>query len=124
MADLLAQASAWLETQRTQHCASVIAYQRGSESIQLSASVGRTVFETHDEAGSVLRTESRDYLILAGDLTLGLPKPGDRIREAQGQQVLVYEVTQFGSEPCWRYSDPYRQTLRVHTKLVDVEAAP
>ena len=50
-----------------------------------------------------------------------MPQRGDRIRETQGQQVFVYEVTAPGKEPVWRYSDPYRKTLRVHTKQTDVE---
>jgi len=29
-----------------------------------------------------------------------------------------------GKEPAWRYSDPYRKTLRIHTKHVDTEVAP
>jgi hypothetical protein len=120
--DLLETASAWLDGQRKKHLSQVVAYQRGEQSIEVLATIGKTVFEVDDGAGAMLRVESRDYLILTSDLTLGLPQRGDRSRETQGTQVCVYEVMAPGNEPYFRYSDPYRKTLRVHTKQVDVEA--
>ena len=39
----------------------------------------------------------------------------------QAGQTFVYEVIRPGDEPCWRWSDSYRQTLRIHTKQVDQE---
>ena len=127
MADLLQQASAWLEEKRTQHAAQTVCYARGSQSKDLVATIGKTTFEVDDGYGVLVRHESRDFLMLAADLTLGgtptLPQRGDRIRETQAGQVFVYEVTAPGKEPCWRYSDAYRKTLRIHTKQVDTEAA-
>lgn len=127
MADLLQKASDWLEVQRTRHAASTVEYVHGSRSAQVIASVGKTTFEVDDGYGVLVRHESRDFLVLAADLVLDgkatLPERGDRIRETQGGQVFVYEVTAPGKEPCWRYSDAYRKTLRVHTKQVATEAA-
>lgn len=128
MADLLEQASNWLEDQRTRHVSRVVTYARGEQSAQLPATIGKTTFEVDDGYGVLVRHESRDFLILAADLVLGgqtmLPDRGDRIRETQGGTVFVYEVSAPGKEPCWRYSDPYRKTLRVHTKQIDTETAP
>jgi len=128
MADLLAQGSAWLEAQRTAHMTRTVSYQRGAESLEVAATVGKTVFEVDKGYGIVERLEARDYLVLAGDLVLGgqpaLPKAGDRVREVQGTAAFVYEVMAPGNESCWRYSDPYRQTLRIHTKLVATENVP
>ena len=131
MADLLQKASAWLEDQRVKHMTQTVVYQRGSDTVELPATIGETVFQIDDGGGALLRIESRDYLILAVDLVLGgppatsiQPRRGDRIRETVGTQVFVYEVVGPGDEPCWRWSDSYRQTLRVHTKQVDTEAAP
>ena len=128
MADLLQQASDWLEEKRTQHASRAISYVRGAQSVDLPATIGKTTFEVDDGYGVLVRHESRDFLVLAADLVLDgapvLPQRGDRVRETQGQQVFVYEVTAPGKEPCWRYSDPYRKTLRIHSKQVDVEAAP
>jgi hypothetical protein len=50
-----------------------------------------------------------------------LPERGDAIREQQDGKVYVYEVMAPGKEACWRWSDPYRQTLRIHTKQVGTE---
>lgn len=127
MADLLDKASAWLQDQRHRFLCSLVVYQRGAHAVELAATIGRTVFEQADEYGIVQKTESRDFLIRTSDLVIGgttvLPKPGDRIRESSGTQTFVYEVmtpTQRGESP-WRYSDPQRRTLRIHTKLIATE---
>ncbi len=126
MANLLQQASDWLEAKRTQYAAGVVCYVRGGQSADVSATVGNTTFEVDDGYGVLVRHESRDYLVLAADLkfaeTPTLPQRGDLVRETQGGTVFVYEVTAPGNEPCWRYSDPYRKTLRIHSKQVDTEA--
>jgi len=132
MSGLLEKGSNWLEVQRHEHLTRTVVYQRGSESVELAATVGRTLFEQADEFGVVHRTESRDFLVRAADLVLegipALPKAGDRIRETAGDQTFVYEVMAFGSptggrpEPPFRYSDPYRRTLRIHTKHVGTES--
>jgi len=127
MTDLLAQGAAWLEAQRHAHCTSAVAYVRGEASVDLLATIGRTIFEQSDAYGIVERTEARDFLVRAEDLVLdgavALPERGDRVRETVGAQVLVYEVMAPGNEPHYRYSDAYRWTLRIHTKHVDTEEA-
>jgi len=54
-------------------------------------------------------------LVLADDLVLDavttLPERGDVIEEPAGTITLLYEVMAPGNEPCWRYSDAYRQSL-------------
>ena len=125
MADLLEQAAGWLDGMRAQHLSRRVVYSRGDDSVEVAATIGRTVFEIDDGSGAVVQWESRDFLITAGDLVLGgevvEPEPGDKIREEQDSKVHVYEVMAPGKERCWRYSDPYRRTLRVHTKQVDVQ---
>lgn len=127
MTDLLEKGSTWLEDQRTRHLTRLVTYQRGANSVEIKATVGRTVFEQADDFGVIQKTESRDFLALAADLVLNgervLPKAGDHAREVQGDQVFVYEVMAPGTEPPFRYSDAYRQTLRIHTKHVATEGA-
>jgi hypothetical protein len=127
VADLLKQASAWLDGMRKAHLSGAVTYSRGKRSVEVQATIGRTVFETADAYGVVERSESRDFLILAADLVLDgqavLPERGDRIREADGEKVYVYEVMAPGKEPEWRWSDDYRRTLRIHTKQVATEPA-
>lgn len=125
MADLLEQGSAFLEDQRHRHMTRPVTYRRGTDDVTLTATIGRTVFEQADDRGLVNRLESRDFLIRAEDLLLAgapeLPKAGDVVREEQGGRTFVYEVMAPGGEPPFRFSDPYRRTLRVHTKHVGTE---
>ena len=125
MADLLETGSNWLEDQRTKHATRSVTYQRGVDSVSVQATIGRTVFEVDNGHGVLERIESRDFLILVADLVLVgwavLPTRGDRIRETQGAVTYVYEVMAPGKEPEWRWSDPYRKTLRIHTKQIDTE---
>ena len=121
MADLLGRASDWLESQRTRFATRIVIYQRRDQQADVAATIGKTVFDLDDGAGAVTREESRDYLILTADLPFGLPQRGDRIDEAQNGQTIVYEVVGPGHEPCWRYSDPNRKAVRVHTKQVDTQ---
>jgi len=123
MSDLLQQGSDWLEDQRTRHATRIVTYHRGLASIDVSATVGRTVFEVVGASGVAEKIEARDYLLLAADLVIDdqrtLPNRGDRIRETVGSTSFLYEVMAPGREPHYRYSDPYRKTLRIHTKHVD-----
>jgi hypothetical protein len=123
--DLLERAMSWLDGRRRQYVGREVVYQRDQQTLTVPATIGRTVFETVDQYGVVVRSESRDFLISASDLALGgvmvVPERGDRIRESQGEDTFVYEVLAPGQEPCWRYSDPYRQTLRIHTAQVGQE---
>ena len=125
MTDLLEQASAWLDWMRVKHLARPVTYCRGEQSVEVQATVGRTVFQVADTYGVVEQSESRDFLILACDLVLGgavtLPERGDRIREAQDGKTFVYEVMAPGKEPHYRFSDVYRRTLRIHTRQIAVE---
>lgn len=126
--DILEDGARWLEDQRLKFMSRKVIYRRAAASIEVNATVGKTVFEIDNGSGVRERIEARDYLIAANELVLGgnpaLPKRGDHIRETQGLTVFVYEVLAPGKEPEWRYSDPYRQTLRIHTKFVGTEAAP
>ena len=116
--DMLKDALAWLESQRKNHLTVPVFYRRGGDTSEVLATIGKTVFKVTDDYGRFQYIESRDYLISAADLVLNdtiiLPEPGDEIIEAG----FVYEVMAPNNEPEWRYSDSYRQTLRIHTKLI------
>jgi hypothetical protein len=115
MGDLLQQAADWLTGMRQAHLSRMVTYSRGGESVQIAATVGSTTFEVDD--GTVMqRWESRDYLVKAADLVLAgepiQPQRGDRIVDGSA----VYEVLAPAGQDCWRKSDPYGITLRIHTK--------
>ena len=122
MADLLQTAHQWLAGQQREHASQEVTYQRGAENVTLQATIGRTLFELQDAKGFIQKTESRDYLISTSDLILDsqvvLPQRGDKIIETVGDKTFTYEVLAPGKEPVWRYSDPYRTQLRIHTKHV------
>ncbi len=126
MADLLKTGSDWLEDMRVAHASRTVAYHRSFDFVEIQATPGETMFEVDTEHG-IERIESRDFLILAADLILlgveTLPQRGDRIKEPAGAggELKVYEVMAPGDGPPWRYSDNYRKTLRVHTKLIGTE---
>ena len=115
MGDLLDQGSAFLDDQRHKHMSRTVVYKRGAEAKEVLATIGRTEFEQADDAGLIHRMESRDFLVRTADLDLGagpiLPRAGDQ----------VYEVNAPGGQPPFRYSDPYRRVLRIHTKHIGTE---
>lgn len=123
--DLMDRGSEMLERVRGACLSRPVIYRRGNDTIELAAAVGSTAFERTDDHGVIHRTESRDYLITAADLVLAgtatLPTPGDSIEEHDSDRVHVYEVVAPSGEPVWRYSDPQRRTLRIHTKLIRTE---
>lgn len=125
MANLLESGASWLADQLKTHAGTVVVYRRGADEVTVTATISKTQFEIDDGSGVVVRFQSRDYLIHAADLVLAgiesLPEAGDHIRETQGSQVFVYEVMAPGNEPHWRYSDPFRNLLRIHTKHVATE---
>jgi len=125
VANLFETGATWLANQLKTHASADVIYVRGVDQIPVKATIGKTEFEIDDGSGVVLRIQSRDFLIHAADLVLGgteiLPVAGDLIREVQGANTFVYEVMAPGNEPHYRYSDPFRKLLRIHTKHVATE---
>jgi hypothetical protein len=101
-----------LEQMRTAHCFSPVEYRRPPEFWTVQATFGKTGFEVADESGLTINAQVWDFLILADALPGIEPEPGDVIA-ANGRR---YEVVNLGGEGCWRWSDPYRETYRIHTK--------
>ena len=129
MGDLLDSGLGWLGEKRSAHMARSVLYSRGEDSVELLATPGRSVFEQVADFGIQQRHEVRDFLVIAADLVLDgstvEPAEGDEIRDTVGASVLVYMVQAPGvagsSEPAFRYSDPYRRTLRIHTRHTATE---
>jgi hypothetical protein len=122
---MLAQAASWLSGVRKANMTTVVTYTRPgtpAANVPVSATIGATTFQIENEYSVLVQFTSRDFLITASDLVLGgavvQPKPGDCITEAAASGTIVYQVLAPGKEPCWRWSDPYRNTIRVHTKQV------
>lgn len=106
-----------------EHVSQQITLKRGASTTpDVTATVGNTRAEVMDQQGVTVQARERDYLIDVADYVIGSvavePAEGDEIRETDGATTHVYEVRPLGAEPAWRWSDPYRQTYRIHTKYV------
>jgi hypothetical protein len=122
MKDFLGVGARWLEKKREEFLTIPVLYRRGTQEVQVTATVGRTIFKLQTGIGAVEHVEARDYLISAALLTtFGTPKPGDRIIEERDGQRFTAEVMAPGGEPAWRWSDSGRLTFRIHTKHLTTE---
>ena len=88
-------------------------YRRGSEDIPLRVVVGRSAFRSQNDSGVWMRTSSHDFIV-AKDALGFAPEPGDAIVF----DGLEYEVLAPRGESVWRWSDPHRTAIRIHTKLI------
>lgn len=123
MPDLLAFGMDWLADRLKAFAARSVVYHRGTEEVTVAAVIGRTLLKLDDGYGGVrMEWTDRDFLIRPEDLVVGgtavLPERGDTIRETVETTTFVYEVMAPGKEPAWRWSDPHRRMLRIHTKLI------
>ena len=91
----------------------VVYHQPGRAAESVNAIVGRTVFRQTDVGGMFVRTQTRDFLIGKTNLDRE-PAAGDTI----AYDGRTYEVMAPGGEPVWRWSDPYHQVYRIHTKCI------
>jgi len=118
MVDLLEQGAAWLGDQRAAFASHPVVYSRGAANVTLRAALGSTNTEFQDASGMIEQYQSRDFIVQAAELVLGgvavLPQRGDRITDG----AAVYEVLAPTGMECWKWSDPYRKAIRVHTKEV------
>ncbi len=111
MVDVLQRGSDWLERMRLAHLSSPAEYRRTSGTVAIRATCGRTAPEFAGDAGPSIGAHGWDFLVAA--LELGAPpEPGDEI-VFQGRR---HEVMDIPGEGCWRWSDPFRRTYRIHTK--------
>jgi hypothetical protein len=118
MPDMLAAGSAWLTSQLNAAAGTTVTYRRGSDEAEITATIGRSDFESQDQNGVIENWEARDYLVPTGNLPFGEPLRGDVIVEASGGLELEYEVAAPRGVPVFRYGDAFRSIVRIHTKQV------
>lgn len=104
---------------------SIVYTRNGEHTVTLTATVGRTMYEKETSAGVFVKVQLRDYVnVPAASLILNgqtvLPEPGDKITEEIAGETLIFEVVPHGDN-AWRYMDPGRTLLRIHTQQVGVE---
>lgn len=117
MANLLKRGIEFLADKLKAHASEEVVYKRGLDTVNIQATFGKTDYQIEDDSGFKIGGEITDFLFAASDLiidgTLTVPKAGDQIQT----DSALYE-TQFIGDGCWRYSDPYRKMIRLHTKEV------
>lgn len=123
-ADLLQSAHAWQEQMRRVHCTHLVTYHRAAETVEVPATVDRTVHALAGGYGPGVEVETRDFLISASDLVLGgvptEPRRGDKITDTVGGVAVTYSVAgPGGGVPDWIYADANRLTFRVHVLQVN-----
>jgi len=120
---MLRAGQAWLADQLNTHASRSVVYRRGELGVELTAVIGRSPYQQDDGEGVITRAQVRDFLIDTHALLLSiigsLPKAGDRIVEIDDDQTFIFEVMPLGAEPHFRFSDPYRLKLRIHTKQIE-----
>jgi len=123
--DVLKNGQAWLANQLTTHASRSVVYRRGELGAELAATIGKSHYQQDDGNGVITRSQVRDFLIDTQSLLLSiigsLPRRGDKIVEIDGDKTFVFEVMALGSDPPWRYSDPFRLKLRIHTKQIEIQ---
>ena len=123
MSDLLRDGQNWLATKLTKHASRTVVYRRGELGVELVATIGRSMYDQDDGEGIITRSQVRDFLIDTNLLLLSiigsLPRRGDQVIEIDGDKTFIFEVMSLGGDPPWRYSDPFRLKLRIHTKQID-----
>lgn len=127
MANMLREGSSFLAQAQKAHASSPVTFKRDEDTVDVQAVIGRTEFQFQDSDGNTVTFQSRDYLILTADLVLGgnevTPRAGDKILEVAGTTTFTYEVQSPDGGDVWKYSDPFRQVRRIHTKLIKTEVA-
>lgn len=111
---MLGNAAQWLNEKREEFLSVPVAYLfRDGKTLDLTATIGRTLFRAENEYGVTIRTESRDFLISVEQLP-DTPQRGDRIIYAGH----CYEVLAPNGEPEWRWSGTGQLVRRIHTKEI------
>ncbi|GEM_PF-4510449 len=91
-----------------------VAYRRGSQVVYLDAVPGQTRVEASDQVeGVTVVGKVQDWIFRVEDLqALFPPREGDAV-EDQGHVYLAARV----GEELWRWSDPDRKYVRIHSEL-------
>lgn len=118
MADMLANGAAWLASQLHSSAGRTVTYQRGGSAVDVTATIGRSEFQSQNSQGLIEVWQSRDYLIRYSDLPFGEPVRGDVIVEEIGDDLATYEVTTPRGVPVF-HVDAFRTLVRVHTILTE-----
>lgn len=111
---MLKNASTWLAAQREKFLALDCLYiNKKGEEFAIKATIGKTEFYAPDAYGIVVKMEYRDFIFRP-------PETEDTFTPQSGDIILwdqqEYEVLAPESRTVWKWSDPFKTSIRVHTK--------
>jgi hypothetical protein len=88
----------------------ITAYKRGNDQISfIDALISRSSFETRDDYGSFVTSDSTDFIVKTSALAgLFPPQRGDVIVVGTDAHEII--------EPQFKYCDVYKRLVRIHTK--------
>ena len=93
-----------------------ITYSRLGSEVNLLALPGSSINQVDGHAQVISEARARDFDILAEELILD----GEQITPQRGDIVtedgVEFTLLATGGAPHWRFIDPYRRIMRVHTK--------
>ena len=96
-----------------------VIYTHAGQQYQIRATRGAINWATLNKLGDVALGENyRDYIIRAELLPVE-PMRGDTITDGLEVYELYSEST---AQKCYRYSDPYKQLIRVYTRRLEANA--
>ncbi len=101
-----------------------IVYEHADGEFSIAAATrGRTELEVGDDFGIAHQAETDDWLVDAAALVVDgefhRPRAGDLVHHTDAAGVEgIYEICHPGGEEPWRYCDPQRTRIRLHTKRI------
>lgn len=117
MPNLLANAMTWLHAERQAKLAESVSYQRiaGGAALSIQGTRGRTAGEKLIESEWSGSAGVMDWIFRAEDFIVSdeftPPALRDTVTESDG---TIWDVVEIPGEPVWRYSDTFRNAIRVH----------
>lgn len=119
MTDFLESGVTWLNEVRSQHFVKTVTYRRGLSEFEIAATPAQTKTTIAGDEGIEIAGQVDDWIVSVSEMTLHgervFPEEGDQIRETHGSQTFVFDVRKGPDGEAWRYTDAYRQTMRIHT---------
>jgi hypothetical protein len=114
----------WLESKRKTHLSRAARMRRGTLEIEVNVTPARTVANVDGPRG-IERVESDDFIFSPDEVAELLPLlDGDQIlmpASSGDGSTRIFELCKFMGEPCWRYTDSERRSIRAHAKMVGDE---
>ena len=103
----------WLADIQKEKMSEDVLYASKGNARHVKAVVCNTEVEVDGDDAQSFTANYADFIFHSEDIA-GTPEPGDRITYAG----KIYEIRKDSISGGWRYADPYRNRIRVHTQII------